>query len=86
VDASVVDLWHLDSYDLKWGDDAASAEHHLREFLIFADRIKPGALVMIDDNAWREGQRTGKGRRIVEYLAGRDHRPIYDDYQIIYQF
>jgi hypothetical protein len=86
VHASSVDLWHLDSYDLKWDDDTASAEHHLMEFMIFEQHIKPGALVMIDDNAWREGQRTGKGRRISEYLDQKGHRPIYDDYQIIYQF
>lgn len=86
VDAQRVDLWHLDSYDLKWGNDTASAQHHLREFLIFAPYIKPGALVMIDDNAWHQGRRTGKGRCIVEYLAQRHQLPIYDDYQIIYQF
>lgn len=86
IDAAAVDLWHLDSRDVKWNRDHDSAQHHLNEFLIIESRLQPGALVMIDDNAWRQGRRTGKGRMIVEYLAAKNKKPIYDAYQIIFEF
>ena len=86
VDHSTVDLWHLDSWDVKWGDDTASAQHHLREFKIIEPHLRTGSLVMIDDNARRQQQRVGKGRGIYEYLASKNIFPIYDAYQIIYEF
>lgn len=81
-----VDLWHLDSWDVKWHNDQRSAQHHLQEFQLIESRLHAGALVMIDDNAHRQGQRVGKGRRVYEYLADKNIFPIYDHYQIIYQF
>jgi hypothetical protein len=87
-DLHEVDLFYLDSWDVKWEDDTASAEHHLKEFLAIESHLKPGAVVAIDDNSRHlsDNRRTGKGRRIVEYLASKDIHPIYDAYQIIYQF
>lgn len=87
-DLDQVDLFYLDSWDVKWDDDEASAEHHLREFQTIEPWLRPGAIVAIDDNArfLDSGLRTGKGRRIVEYLESKDHSPAYDHYQIIYQF
>jgi hypothetical protein len=87
-DLNTVDLFYLDSWDVKWHDDSDSAEHHLREFLVIEPHLKPGAVVAIDDNSrWYENnRRTGKGRRVVEYLAGKNHLPIYDEYQIIFEF
>jgi len=82
-----VDLFYLDSWDVKWHDDHDSAQHHLREFHAIEHKIRPGAVVAIDDNArFLDGRRTGKGRCIVEYLDARGHKPLYDAYQIIYQF
>jgi predicted O-methyltransferase YrrM len=87
TDLDDVDLFYLDSWDVKWADDADSAEHHLREFRAIESYLKPGAIVAIDDNArFPDGRRTGKGRRIVEYLEQQGKSPIYDSYQIIYQF
>jgi hypothetical protein len=45
-------------------------------------------VVAIDDNArfLSDNSRTGKGRRIVEYLEHQGKRPIYDAYQIIFKF
>lgn len=87
TDLDDIDLFYLDSWDVKWADDSDSAEHHLREFLAIESHLKAGAIVAIDDNArFLDGRRTGKGRRIVEYLSGQEIRPIYDAYQIIYQF
>ena len=87
-DLHEVDLFYLDSWDVKWENDTASAEHHLKEFLSIEDHLRPGAVVAIDDNSRHlsDNCRTGKGRRIVEYLESKNIRPIYDAYQIIYQF
>ena len=88
ADLDQVDLFYLDSYDVKWQDDQASAEHHLREFQTIEPYLRPGTVVGIDDNARfaSDGRRTGKGRRIVEYLESKKIFPVYDHYQIIYQF
>lgn len=87
-DLDKVDLFYLDSYDVKWNDDINSAQHHLNEFRVIEPHLKSGAIVAIDDNArfLQNNQRTGKGRMIVEYLESKNKRPIYDCYQIIYQF
>lgn len=87
-DLDQVDLFYLDSYDVKWDNDADSAQHHLNEFLVIEPFLKTGAVIAIDDNArfLADGSRTGKGRLIVEYLESKGKQPIYDHYQIIYQF
>jgi len=88
TDLDQVDLFYLDSYDVDWDDDTDSANHHLKEFLAIEPFIKPGTVVALDDNSrWvASNQRTGKGRAVVEYLADQKHWPIYDEYQIIFQF
>lgn len=88
TDLDQVDLFYLDSWDVKWENDTASAEHHLREFQVIEPYLKPGAIVAIDDNSrlLADNRRTGKGRLIVEYLENKNIKPIYDAYQIIYQF
>jgi len=86
-DLDHVHLFYLDSWDVKWANDSDSAEHHLREFQAIEPYLCSGAIVAIDDNArFLDGRRTGKGRRIVEYLAQQGRQPVYDAYQIIYQF
>jgi hypothetical protein len=85
---SSVNFFYLDSYDVKWANDHLSAEHHLAEFLAIEPYLTPGTIVAIDDNSrFRDsGLRTGKGRRIVEYLESKNIHPVYDHYQIIYHF
>jgi SAM-dependent methyltransferase len=87
-DLNQVDLFYLDSYDVKWNDDHLSAEHHLREFQAIEPNLKPGALVVIDDNSrfLESNQRTGKGHYIADYLEAKGIQPLYDAYQIIYRF
>lgn len=86
-DLSDVDLFYLDSYDVKWMDDTPSANHHLSEFKVIEPYLTPGTIVAIDDNAFTTNHtRTGKGRMIVEYLESKNIFPIYDHYQIIYKF
>ena len=88
LDLNTVDLFYLDSYDVKWHDDHASADHHLKEFQTIEPHLKPGALVVIDDNSrfLESNQRTGKGHYIADYLAKKGHEPVYDHYHIIYRF
>ena len=88
TDLDTVDLFYLDSWDVKWHDDHDSAEHHLREFVAIEPHLKPGCVVAIDDNSrlLESGRRTGKGRRIWEYLDAKGVQPVYDAYQIIYRF
>jgi SAM-dependent methyltransferase len=88
LDLDRVDLFYLDSYDVKWNNDHLSADHHLQEFLTIEPHLKPGALVVIDDNSrfLDSNQRTGKGHYIADYLETKGIVPIYDAYQIIYKF
>ena len=87
-DLAEVDMFYLDSYDAVWNNDTPSAEHHLKEFLAIEPFLTPGTIVAVDDNSrWvNTNQRTGKGRRVVEYLEQKGIYPIYDEYQIIFQF
>jgi hypothetical protein len=88
LDLDCVDLFYLDSYDVKWNDDHLSAAHHLMEFQTIEPHLKPGAMVVIDDNSRFKdsGTRTGKGHYIADYLAAKGIDPVYDAYQIIYKF
>lgn len=87
TDLKSVDLFYLDSWDVEWMDDDPSASHHLKEFKAIEPFLHKDSIVAIDDNSFKlDGQRTGKGRKIVEYLAQKNIFPIYDEYQIIYRF
>lgn len=83
-----VDLFYLDSYDVAWKNDDPSSSHHLKEFIEIEPFLKKGSIVAIDDNNFliKTKTRTGKGRKIVEYLSDKGITPIYDKYQIIYRF
>jgi len=88
LDLDSVDLFYLDSYDVKWDNDHASAAHHLIEFQIIEPHLKSGAMVVIDNNSrfLNNNQRTGKGHYIADYLEAKGIKPLYDAYQIIYRF
>jgi hypothetical protein len=88
TDLDQVDLFYLDSYDVDWNNDTDSANHHLKEFQVIEPFIRPGTVVAIDDNSrWvASNKRTGKGRVVVEYLESQGQVPIYDEYQIVFQF
>jgi SAM-dependent methyltransferase len=88
LDLDQIDLFYLDSYDVKWNNDHLSAAHHLQEFQMIEPHLKPGAMVVIDDNSrfLNSNQRTGKGHYIANYLQAKGITPLYDEYQIIYRF
>ena len=87
TDLDQIDLFYLDSYDVEWLDDESSATHHLNEFLVIEPFLNSGKILAIDDNSFLiSGKRTGKGRKIYEYLEKKSILPMYDAYQIIYVF
>lgn len=85
---NTVDLFYLDSYDVKWRAPLPSAEHHLKEFLAIEKYMKPGVILALDDNSvlLDGNRRTGKGMLVYEYLKNKGIMPLYDNYQIIYKF
>jgi hypothetical protein len=85
-DLSSIDLFYLDSMDVKWSKDENSAEHHLKEFKAIEPFLSKGKIVAIDDNSkfFQDNKRTGKGRAIYEYLDSKNIKPVYDGHQIIY--
>ena len=87
IDKSNIDLFYLDSYDCEWHNDEASANHHLNEFKVIEPYLK-NCIVAIDDNTRliSNNKRTGKGRLIFDYLESKNIKPIYDNYQLIYDF
>lgn len=85
-DVESIDLFYLDSMDVKFREDQKSAEHHLKEFKVIEPHLTPNTIVAIDDNSFLlNGTRAGKGRMIVEYLDTKGIKPIFDDYQIVYR-
>lgn len=83
-----IDLFYLDSYDVKWRRPQPSAEHHLKEFQAIEKYLSPGTIVAIDDNTFygEEKLRTGKGMEIYQYLRSKNVYPAYDGYQLVYIF
>lgn len=79
-----IDLLYLDSYNIiNWLDDWAPAAHHLKELFAACHCLKPGTLVVIDDNIITpQGKRLGKGRLVYELIESLGGEPYFDDYQV----
>lgn len=79
-----VDLLYLDSYNITdWNRDCEPAAHHLKELFAARHCLKPGTLVVIDDNiVTPEGKRLGKGRLVYELIEALGGEPYFDDYQV----
>lgn len=78
------DLLYLDSYNIQnWYDDWAPAAHHLKELFAAKNIIKPGTLIVVDDNVCTpDGVRRGKGRLIAELMDALCIEPLFEDYQV----
>jgi hypothetical protein len=78
------DLLYLDSYNItNWADDWAPATHHLKELFAAKNIIKPGTLIVVDDNIIAEkNKRLGKGRLIYELMDALGIEPFIDSYQV----
>ena len=79
-----VDLLYLDSFNITdWGNDWESSAHHLKELFAAKNIIKPGTLIVVDDNLRAaDGRLIGKGRLIGELMDALDLKPYIDEYQI----
>jgi len=86
VNIESVDLFFLDSYDVVFKNDNNSATHHLKEFMTIESRLSKGTIIAIDDNTYFNNNRSGKGRKIFEYLQEKNIHPIYDGYIIVYKW
>ena len=64
------DLLYLDSYNIEdWNNDWAPAAHHLKELFAAKNIIRPGTLIVVDDNIQTmTGNLIGKGRLINEVM------------------
>lgn len=77
------DLLYLDSYNIEnWNDDWAPASHHLKELFAAKNIIRPGTLIVVDDNIMHNNKRMGKGRLIYELMDALGIEPMFDLYQI----
>ena len=78
------DLLYLDSYNIKdWDNDWAPAAHHLKELFAAKNIIRPGTLIVVDDNIQTmTGNLIGKGRLINEVMESLGIEPYIFGYQI----
>lgn len=79
-----VDLLYLDSYNIdNWSNDWAPAAHHLKELFAAKNIIRPGTLIVVDDNIHTtNGEVIGKGRLINELMYALGIHPYIFDYQL----
>ena len=83
-----IDLLYLDSYNIEdWSNDWEAASHHLKELFAAKNVIKPGTLIVVDDNMPSPQTnviplREGKGRLINEVMTALDIDPYINDYQM----
>jgi hypothetical protein len=78
------DLLYLDSYNIEdWNNDWAPAAHHLKELFAAKNIIRPGTLIVVDDNIQTlSGNLIGKGRLINEVMESLGIAPYIFGYQI----
>ena len=79
-----IDLLYLDSYNITdWNNDWAPAAHHLKELFAAKNIIRPGTLIVVDDNfQTTAGNLIGKGRLINEVMESLGIEPYIFGYQI----
>jgi len=75
-----IDLLYLDSIDFQWDDQHPSSLHHLKELTTIYAKLKPGCLIVVDDNF--EGE--GKGKYVSEFLEEIGAKLYFNEYQIGY--
>lgn len=82
----LVDLLYLDSFDFEAENPLPSQEHHLREIQVCFDRLKSGALVLVDDADTKfDGSLFGKATLVQEFFQQKGILPVIEDYQVLYQ-
>ena len=79
-----VDLLYLDSYNIEnWNNDWAPAAHHLKELCAAKNVVRPGTLIVVDNNIQTgSGALIGKGRLVNELMESLGIEPYIFGYQI----
>lgn len=80
MDPEVIDVLYLDSFDLDVANPHPSSLHHLCELTAAAKSLKPGALVMVDDNY----ATAGKGAYVAQFMDATKRRLVFDGVQKIW--
>ena len=77
-----IDLLYLDSFDLDVDQPTPSAFHHIKELLAIWPVLKPGALIVVDDNP---SDVIGKGFLVENFLDHIGVPKVFDGYQKVWQ-
>ena len=74
-----IDLLYLDSFDFDFENPHPSSFHHIKELAAVWAKLKPGCLIVVDDN-FEDG--TGKGKYVKDFLINVGAKPLFDEYQL----
>ena len=76
-----IDLLYLDSFDFDKKNPEPSMKHHLKELMEALKNLKPGSVIVIDDNNIGKNNK-GKGYYVKEYLLKQNAKILFDKYQL----
>ena len=79
IPSHTFNLIYLDSFDIDWAIPHPSALHHLHEFVYAWHLLRPGGLLVVDDDA---GPGRGKGMYIRDHLDRLEIEPLFSEYQV----
>lgn len=86
-----IDFLYLDSYDLEPHNPFQSQLHHMKELCAISKNLKPGSIVVVDDNMnnphfeyiWSSVDfKGGKSGFIKKFMENIDAELLFDEYQI----
>ena len=77
-----IDLVYLDSYDIVMSNTQTahpSMLHHIKELCAIIGKLKPGTIVLVDDNM---NEQIGKGAYVNNFMENLGYKKIVDGWQI----
>jgi len=74
-----IDLLYLDSYDFDFNDPHPSSLHHLKELTAVYAKLRPGCIIVVDDNF---GGGIGKGNYVRDFLHNVGDILCWDEYHL----
>lgn len=74
-----IDLLYLDSYDFDFNDPHPSSFHHLKELTAVYAKLRPGCIIVVDDNF---GGGIGKGTYVRDFLHNVGDILCWDEYHL----
>jgi hypothetical protein len=77
--AHKIDLLYLDSFDFDPNNPHPSSLHHVKELAAVWASLKPGCLIVVDDN-FEDG--SGKGAYVKEFMLSVNAELLFDEYQL----